>query len=48
MRDVVSYVNLLQPSQRGRCGSSGFLPHPPEPEPSLAVVTDRRGEREDP
>jgi len=47
MRDVVSYVNLHQPSQRGRWGPSGFLPYPPEPEPSLAVVTDRRGEGED-
>ena len=48
MRDGVSYVNLHRPSQRGRCGSSGFLPHPPEPEQSLAVVRDRRGEGDDP
>jgi hypothetical protein len=27
---------------------SGFLPHPPEPEQGLAVVTDRRGEADDP
>ena len=48
MGDVVSYVDLHRPNQRGRCGSSGFLPHPPEPEQSLAVVTDRRGESDDP
>jgi ADP-ribosylglycohydrolase len=48
MRDVVSYVDLHRPSQRGGCGSSGFLPHPPEPEEGLAVVTDRRGEADDP
>ena len=41
MGDVVSYVDLHRASQRGRCGSSGFLPHPPEPEQSLAVMTDR-------
>jgi hypothetical protein len=27
-RDVVSYVDLRRPSQRGRCSSSGFLPDP--------------------
>ena len=48
MGDVVSYIDLRRPSQRGRCGSSGFLPHPPEPEQSLAVMTDRRGECDDP
>jgi hypothetical protein len=42
--DVVAFVNLHRPSQGGCCGSSGFLLHPPEPEQSLAVVTDRRGE----
>jgi len=48
MGDVVSYIDLRRPSQRGRCGSSGFLPHPPEPEQSLAVLTDRRGGCDDP
>ena len=48
MGDVVSYIDLYRASQRGRCGSSGFLPHPPEPEQSLAVMTDRRGECDDP
>ncbi len=48
MRDGVSYVNLHRPRQRGRCGSSGFLPYPAQSEQSLAVVTVRRGEGEDP
>ena len=48
MGDVVSYVDLRRPSQRGRCDSSDFLPHPPEPEQSLAVMTDRGGGCDDP
>lgn len=30
MRDVVSYVNLRRPRQRGYCGFGGILPHRPE------------------
>ena len=38
----------LAPSQRARCGPSGFLPNALEPEQILAVVTDRRGESDEP
>ena len=48
MGNGAAFVNLHRPSQGGRCGSSGFLPHPPELGQSLAVVTDRRGECDDP
>jgi hypothetical protein len=48
MGNGAAFVNLHRPGQRGRCGSSGFLPHPAEPEQSLAGVTDRRGECDDP
>ena len=48
MGNGAAFVDLHRPSQRGRCGSRGVLPHPPAPEQSLAVVTDRRGECDDP
>ncbi len=49
--DVVAYVNLRRPRQRGRqrgrCGFGGFLPHPPEAWQSPRSHDGCRGELTD-